>query len=59
MLPQFKLISTGSLVSELLTIYQGKFVVRVSVQVEGVTRYRQQQKHQNWQKTSRESGTEL
>ena len=29
---------TGSLNSELLTIYQGKFIVRVSVQVEGVTR---------------------
>lgn len=29
---------TGSLISELLTIYHGKFVVRVSVQVEGVTR---------------------
>ena len=29
---------TGSLISELLTIYQGKFVVRVSAQVEGVLR---------------------
>lgn len=29
---------TGSLISELLQIYQGKFVVRVSAQVEGVTR---------------------
>ena len=29
---------TGSLISELLTIYQGKFVVRVSAQVEGITR---------------------
>lgn len=39
MLPQFQArYPTGSLVSDLLTIYQGKFVVRVSVQVEGVTR---------------------
>ena len=39
MLPQFQArYPTGSLVSELLTIYQGKFVVRVSFQVEGVTR---------------------
>lgn len=39
MLPQFQArYPTGSLVSELLSIYQGKFVVRVSVQVEGVTR---------------------
>lgn len=29
---------TGGLISELLTIYQGKFVVRVLVQVEGITR---------------------
>lgn len=29
---------TGSLISELLTIYQGKFVVRVLVQIDGVTR---------------------
>ncbi|HCF28375.1 MAG TPA: hypothetical protein DEV81_14500 [Cyanobacteria bacterium UBA11049] len=29
---------TGSLISELLTIYQGKFVVRVVVQIDGVTR---------------------
>lgn len=29
---------TGSLISELLSIYQGKFVVRVSAQIEGVTR---------------------
>lgn len=28
---------TGSLIAELLTIYQGKYVVRVLVQVEGVT----------------------
>jgi hypothetical protein len=39
MLAQFQArYPTGSLISELLTIYQGKFVVRVSVQVEGVTR---------------------
>ena len=29
---------TGGLISELLTIYQGKFVVRVLAQVEGITR---------------------
>lgn len=29
---------TGSLISDLLTIYQGKFVVRVVVQIDGVTR---------------------
>ena len=39
MLPQFQdRYPTGSLISELLTIYQGKFVVRVSAQVEGVLR---------------------
>jgi len=39
MLAQFQArYPTGSLICELLTIYQGKFVVRVSVQVEGVTR---------------------
>ena len=39
MLAQFQArYPTGSLNSELLTIYQGKFIVRVSVQVEGVTR---------------------
>lgn len=29
---------TGGLISELLTVYEGKFVVRVSAQVEGITR---------------------
>lgn len=39
MLAQFQVrYPTGSLISELLTIYQGKFVVRVSAQVEGVLR---------------------
>lgn len=39
MLAQFQTrYPTGSLISELLTVYQGKFVVRVSAQVEGVTR---------------------
>jgi len=39
MLAQFQaLYPTGSLLSELLTIYQGKFVVRASVQIEGVAR---------------------
>lgn len=39
MLSQFQTrYPTGSLISELLTISQGKFVVRVSAQVEGVTR---------------------
>ena len=39
MLAQFQACyPTGSLISELLSIYQGKFVVRVSAQVEGVTR---------------------
>lgn len=39
MLAQFQArYPTGSLISELLTVYQGKFVVRVSVQVEGLTR---------------------
>lgn len=39
MLRQFQArYPTGSLISELLTIYHGQFVVRVSVQVEGVTR---------------------
>ena len=39
MLDQFQVrYPTGSLISELLTIYQGKFVVRVSAQVEGVLR---------------------
>ena len=39
MLAQFLVrYPTGSLISELLTIYQGKFVVRVSAQVEGVLR---------------------
>jgi NAD(P)H-dependent flavin oxidoreductase YrpB (nitropropane dioxygenase family) len=39
MLAQFQArYPTGSLISELLSIYQGKFVVRVSAQVEGVTR---------------------
>lgn len=39
MLAQFQAsYPVGSLISELLTIYQGKFVVRVSAQVEGVTR---------------------
>jgi len=39
MLAQFQArYPTGSLISELLTIYQGKFVIRVSVQIEGVTR---------------------
>lgn len=39
MLAQFQVrYPTGSLISELLTIYEGKFVVRVSAQVEGVTR---------------------
>lgn len=39
MLAQFQTrYPTGSLLSELLTIYQGKFVVRASVQIEGVAR---------------------
>jgi len=39
MLAQFQTrYSTGSLISELLTIYQGKFIVRVSAQVEGINR---------------------
>jgi len=39
MLAQFQVrYPTGSLISELLQIYQGKFIVRVSVNVEGVTR---------------------
>lgn len=39
MLAQFQVrYPTGSLISELLTIYQGKFVVRVLAQVEGVLR---------------------
>jgi hypothetical protein len=39
MLDQFQArYPTGSLISELLQIHQGKFVVRVSAQVEGVTR---------------------
>lgn len=39
MLAQFQTrYPTGSLISELLSIYQGKFVVRVSAQVGGVTR---------------------
>ena len=39
MLSQFQTrYPTGSLVSELLTISQGRFIVRVSAQVEGVTR---------------------
>jgi hypothetical protein len=39
MLAQFQdRYPTGSLISELLQIYQGKFVVRVSATVEGVTR---------------------
>lgn len=39
MLAQFQArYPTGSLISELLSIYQGKFVVRVSAQIEGVTR---------------------
>lgn len=39
MLSQFQTrYPTGSLISELLTISQGKFIVRVSAQVEGVTR---------------------
>ncbi len=39
MLAQFQArYPTGSLISELLSIYQGKFVVRVSAQVEGITR---------------------
>lgn len=39
MLAQFQAqYPTGSLLSELLTIYQGKFVVRASVQIEGVVR---------------------
>lgn len=39
MLAQFQTrYPTGSLISELLTIYQGKFIVRVSAQVQGVNR---------------------
>ncbi|MBV9389568.1 MAG: hypothetical protein JOZ78_24365 [Chroococcidiopsidaceae cyanobacterium CP_BM_ER_R8_30] len=39
MLDQFQArYPTGNLISELLQIHQGKFVVRVSVQVEGITR---------------------
>lgn len=39
MLDQFQSrYPTGSLISELLQIHQGKFVVRVSAQVEGITR---------------------
>ncbi|MBW4614340.1 MAG: hypothetical protein KME21_13915 [Desmonostoc vinosum HA7617-LM4] len=39
MLAQFqRLYPNGSLISELVQIFQGKYIVRVSVQVEGVTR---------------------
>ncbi|AUT03774.1 hypothetical protein CLI64_27150 [Nostoc sp. CENA543] len=39
MLAQFQsLYPNGSLVSELVEIFQGKFIVRASVQIEGVTR---------------------
>ncbi|MEH1966845.1 MULTISPECIES: hypothetical protein [unclassified Nostoc] len=39
MLAQFQsLYPTGSLISELVQIFQGKYIVRASVQIEGVTR---------------------
>ena len=39
MFAQFRVrYPTGSLISELLTIYNGKFVVRASVQIDGVTK---------------------
>lgn len=39
MLAQFQsLYTNGSIISELVQIFQGKFIVRVSVQIEGVTR---------------------
>jgi hypothetical protein len=39
MLAQFqKSYPTGSIISELMQIFQGKYIVRVSIQVEGVTR---------------------
>ncbi|MEH2410256.1 hypothetical protein [Nostoc sp.] len=39
MLAQFQsLYPNGSLISELVQIYQGKYIVRASVQIEGVTR---------------------
>ncbi|MCC5624173.1 hypothetical protein LC574_23945, partial [Nostoc sp. CHAB 5715] len=39
MLAQFQsLYPKGSLISELLQIFQGKYIVRASVQIEGVTR---------------------
>ncbi|MCM0592191.1 MAG: hypothetical protein HEQ35_25110 [Gloeotrichia echinulata IR180] len=39
MLAQFQsLYPNGSLISELVQIFQGKYIVRVSVQIEGVTR---------------------
>lgn len=39
MLSQFQsLYPNGSIISELIQIFQGKYIVRVSVQVEGVTR---------------------
>lgn len=39
MLAQFQsLYPNGSIISELLQIFQGKYIVRVSVQIEGITR---------------------
>jgi hypothetical protein len=39
MLAQFQsLYTNGSMISELVQIFQGKYIVRVSVQIEGVTR---------------------
>jgi hypothetical protein len=39
MLAQFQsLYTNGSIISELVQIFQGKYIVRVSVQIEGVTR---------------------
>lgn len=39
MLAQFQsLYPKGNLISELLQIFQGKYIVRASVQIEGVTR---------------------
>ncbi|MEY3402991.1 MAG: hypothetical protein RLZZ86_2607 [Cyanobacteriota bacterium] len=39
MLAQFhNLYPNGSIISELIEIFQGKYIVRVSIQLEGITR---------------------
>ena len=39
MLAQFQnLYPNGSIISELIEIFQGKYIVRVSIQLEGITR---------------------